>query len=201
MSDEVAIVACDDGESYVVRLLQEFGKGTSNLTPQKVADMWAQVRQHQVLFSDHTAGQAEPFLAILFNPASVWMEIVRLSDDELVGVIYISSVIPNFDAKGHFAIFDSQASKRKRIFWEVMAWMFDRYNLNRISAEAPPYQGGVLRFVERHLGMKREGERREAVLYKGRWWSLIEFGILRSELNQLLEPSEGVQSLNKEAEV
>jgi RimJ/RimL family protein N-acetyltransferase len=129
---------------------------------------------------------------------------VRASDETLVGVIYISSVIPNFDAKGHFVVFDSVASKRKKLFWEIMKWMFDRYNLHRISAEAPPYQGGVLRFIRKHLHMTEEGKRREAVLFRGEWWPLIEFGITRGEMDELLakdgdrsEPQEDVQSLNK----
>lgn len=196
MADEIIVVACDDGESYAVRLLHEFGSRTGSLTPQKVADLWAKIRKHEVLFSDQTMGQAEPFLAILFNPASVWLEIVRVSDEEVIGVIYISSVIPNFDAKGHFVVFDGVASKRRKIFWDVMNWMFVRYNLHRISAEAPPYQGGVLRFVKRHLCMKQEGERREAVVYKNRWWPLIEFGILRQEFEGLYTVPQDVQSLN-----
>lgn len=169
---------------YSVRLLHEFGNRTEYLTPQKISDLWRESSKHEVLFSDYTAGKVEPFLSMFFNPGSIWMEIFREETETPVGVAYITGVIPKFDAKGHFAFWDSVAKGREPLIWGIMEWLFDRFELNRISAETPPYQSGVIRFIKR-LGFQEEGTRRGAVIHKGRWMPLVEFGILREEFDSI----------------
>jgi RimJ/RimL family protein N-acetyltransferase len=202
---EILRIKCDDGRTgeheYSVRILHEFGKGF--LTPAKISQIWRRIKDYPVLFSDYTQGSAEAFLAVLFNPSSVWLEIIRLGDeDELIGVVYISRVIPRYDAMGHFAVWDGIASGRQKIFHYIMGWIFEKYELHRLSAEVPVYQKGVCRFAERHLAMKREGVRREGILHKGEWRDMLQFGLLKGELDELmLEYVEDVQSLNAYAGV
>lgn len=184
MSNEIFQVECVDrsGENiYSVRLLHEFGIGNGYLNPKKISDIWRQASKHPVLFSDYTEGRIEPFLELLTNPRSVWFEVVRVEDDLTIGAAYVDRVIPGFDAQGHFAVWDSIANGRQLIFQKIMDWLFNRYQLRRISCAVPPYQAGTIRFAK-SLGFKQEGERREAVVYKGKWFPLIEFGILRSEM-------------------
>jgi RimJ/RimL family protein N-acetyltransferase len=187
MPREIFAVQCSDRSGdhmYSVRLLHEFGVGDGYFNPRKVSELWSIARQNEVLFSDYTAGKVEPFLAILMNPASVWLEIFRITDDKPVGVAYISNVIPKFDAKGHFAVWDRIAGGREEIFWRIMEWMFEQYNLRRISAEAPVYQSGVIRFTKK-LGFKAEGTKKDGVLHKGKWMPLILFGITVEDFQQL----------------
>jgi hypothetical protein len=204
MDSGVIKVRCSDrtgAHEYSVHLMHEFGVATPRLVPRKVADLWAEVSKHSVLFSDHTMGEVEPFLAVLFNSASVWMEVVRETDGQIVGVIYITHVIPRFDCKGHFIFFDGKARGRERIFHEVMQWIIDRYGLRRISCEAPPYEPGLLRFIERRLKMKLEGTKREAVLYKNEWYPLKMFGITRDEVADILVSyDQDVQNMNTSPE-
>lgn len=169
---------------FSIRLLHEFGTRDDYLDARKVSDIWEQARKHDVLFSDYTAGKAEPFLIALFNPNSVWIEIVR--DEESVGVAYITHVVPKFDAKGHFAVWDKVAGGREKIFWMIMSWLFRRYQLHRISAETPRYQSGTMRFLRR-LGFVHEGQVREAVIHKGVWMPLETFGITISEFTSLMK--------------
>jgi hypothetical protein len=185
----------DRDELYSVRILHEFGKGDGYLDPTKIRDMWAAVKGHKVLFSDQTFGKAELFLTVLLDPTSVWLDIVRLPEDESVGVIHLSNVIPGFDAKGHFWIWDGAARPRKEIFFQAMEWVFERYGLHRLSAEVPAYQHGVLRFLTKHLRFVQEGVRREAVMYEGHWCPLIEHGITIDEF-QILRAEQDVQTLN-----
>lgn len=175
---ELDLVEREGLAHFEVRLLHEFGATDGYLTPEKISELWQLARKFDVLFSDYTVGKIEPFLHILLNPRSVWLEILR--NDEPVGVAYISHVNPKFDAKGHFAFWDSKAGGRAPVIWGIMEWMFQRYDLRRISAEVPPYQSGVIRFIKA-LGFVQEGERRDAVIYRDRWYPLIEFGILRYE--------------------
>jgi len=169
--------------TYEARLLHEFGSTDGYLNPAKVRELWLNLKKHDVLFSDYTAGKIEPFLEVLMNPNGVWLEFYRLGHGP-VGIGYLSRVIPKFDAYGHFAFWDSIASGRQPLVWGVLDWMFNRYKLHRISGAVPVYQSGTLRFVER-LGLKREGIRREAVLHKGFWMDMVELGILYSEFNEI----------------
>ena len=179
MPREITVVQCEDRSGkhlYSVRLLHEFGKSDGYMTPKKVSELWESARQHDVLFSDYTEGKVEPFLSVLMNPSSVWLEIFRETDSKPVGAAYISNVIPRFDAKGHFAVWDKIAGGREEIFFSIMDWMFLRFGLRRISVEVPAYQSGVIRFSKR-LGFKEEGTKRDGVLHKGVWMPLKLFGI------------------------
>jgi len=188
MNTEIMQVKCKDrtgDHKYSIRMLQEFGKNWGYLTNDKIAQLWAEVRKFDVLFSDYTRGKAEPFLDALFNPGSVWLEIFRLTDQRPIGAAYITNVIPHYDAKGHFTLWDKVGSGREPIFWDIMAWLMVRYDLHRITVEIPPYQSGVIRFTKK-MGFRPEGEKREAVLHKGKWMPLLIFGLLRSELEEII---------------
>lgn len=161
--------------TYSVRLLQQFGQGDGYLDAAKVGELWRIASRHEVLFSDFTAGKIEPFLQILFDPSSIWLEIFREGSGP-VGVAYLNHIIPRFDALGHFAVWDGVASGREEIFWLIAEWMFSNFELRRISCEIPPYQSGVIRFTKR-LGFKQEGVKREAVVHRGRWFPLLLFGM------------------------
>lgn len=187
-SDSLTVVEipCEDrgGEDiYQANLLREFDKNLA-LDSFKIRDLWAEFRKHDVLFSDYTAGQLLPFVAVLLDPRGVWLEVVRKTEPERpVGVAYITAVKPGHEADAHFAFWDSRGRGREPLVLFLAEWVMDRYHLHRLNAAVPAYQHGVLRFTER-LGFRREGAKREAVLYKGSRGPLILFGILRDEVDQ-----------------
>jgi len=171
--------------TYSIRVLHEFGKGSGYLNPQKIQEIWKHAKEFEVLFSDHTRGRFEVFMDVLLNPASVWLEIFRLSDEQSIGLIVLTHVLPHFDAHGHFTFWDSIAGGRQGLVLQVAKILFKVYDLRRMSAQVPKYQPGVIRFVKK-LGFKEEGEKREAVLYKGEWVPAILLGLLESELREAL---------------
>lgn len=169
-----------------VRLLHEFGTTTGYLTKAKVGELAREASKHDVLFSDYTEGhKLETFLDVFMDPRGVWFELFRLDTEEVVGAAYITKVIPGYDASAHFAFWDQVASGRQSLIQSLMHFVFRRYNLRRLSVEVPPYQRGTIRFVER-LGFTKEGEKREAVQYKGRWFPLLLFGITQGELEEIV---------------
>lgn len=170
--------------SLSVRLLQELGSPTPYLTTGKLRDLWIEYSQHDVLFSDETQGKVRPFVEVLLAPGSLWLEIFSLDQQKPVGIMSISDIIVGFDAKGHFAFWDSIAKDREPIVHETMKWVFQRYSLHRISAHVPIYQSGTIRFIKR-LGFEKEGEMREAVIRKGRWFPLVMFGITIEEFKEV----------------
>ena len=64
---------------------------------------------------------------------------------------------------------------------------FDVLNLNRIGLSVYAYNARGIRCYER-LGFKHEGRRRAARFWKGRYWDILEMGILESEWRAAREP-------------
>lgn len=171
-------------EKYEAELLWEGGRNFG-LTPYKIRDLWLESKDYDVLFSDETKGKFKPFFYTLVNPAATWFEVRRRGDDTPRGLVYFTQIIPHFDAQGHFTFWDKIAGGREPFILFLVEWIMDRYSLHRISAQVPPYQAGVIRFIKR-LGFEQEGEIREAVNYKGRKFPLILFGMTKDEVDEAI---------------
>jgi hypothetical protein len=178
-------IPCEDrsGEHvYEAHLIWELGKNYG-LSPKKISDIWREVKNFDVLFSDETRGDVEVLFDILIDPRSVWFELKKEGEERPIGIAYITNIIPGHDAQGHIAFWDRIAGGREPLLLFLMEWVSDRYKLHRFSAQVPPYQAGVIRFVKK-LGFREEGEMREAVLRHGRRWPLVLLGITKDELDE-----------------
>lgn len=171
---------------YSIRLLQKFGKVDPYLTPQKIQELWIECSQHDTLFTDYTLGKVEPFLDIMLASNAVVTEIYDIEDETPVGSMMLNRVIQNFDALGHFTLWNGRAKGKEPLFFEMMRVWMAEFNLNRISVEVTGHSKGVIRMVER-LGFQHEGTRRQGSLHKGVWVDLEMYGILGSELQEKLQ--------------
>lgn len=176
-------IISEDG--YSVRILHEFGDKSEYFDSKKIGQMWAEFKEHDVLFMDEIKGDPEAFIDIMMNPRSVWLEVFSLENELPIGVASLSGVIPGFDASGHFVFWDGRGRGREPLTMKIAHWFFVRYNLHRISAMIPENQKGTIRFTQR-LGFKREGVKREGTIRKDNWIDLAQFGLLRSELEEVL---------------
>lgn len=167
-----------------VRALQGFGQASSYLTPAKVRDLWIEYSAHDVLFSDYTKGKVEPFILSLLSPRSFWFELFEVNQGKPIGLAMLSDIIPQYDAKGHFAFWDKIGAGREPLVWELMDICFDEFDLHRMSVETPAYQRGTIRTIKR-LGFRPEGEKKEAIYYKGHWVNTVLFGITREEFERI----------------
>lgn len=186
---EILRVDLDEGEGqegFSIRLLQKFGQIDPYLTPNKIQQIWIEYSKHDVLFSDYTKGEVEPFLDMLFSPRAVIAEIHRLSDSSVTGLLMLTKVIPRFDALGHFAIWDRKVKGKEPLIWEMMRLWMDEFDLHRLSVETPGFGKGLIRMIER-LGFVHEGTRREGTIHKGAWVGLEMYGITRAELDLKLQ--------------
>jgi len=64
---------------------------------------------------------------------------------------------------------------------------FDVLNLNRIGLNVYEYNVRGIRCYER-VGFKHEGRRRAARFWKGKYWDILEMGLLESEWRSAREP-------------
>ncbi len=179
----------DGRKEYSVRLLQRLGEIDSYLTPQKIQELWIEFSQHDSLFSDYTEGKVEPFLDVLFDPRAIVAEIYNITDEVPSGSILLNKIIPHFDGMAHMTQWDSNVRRKDPLFHEMMRLWMDEFDLHRLSVEVPYHQRGVIRMIER-LGFQKEGTRREGSVHKGKWIDLAMFGILRSELRDLMREEE-----------
>lgn len=182
------------GALFQVRLIHEYGNfipkyNSPRKIKEKTAELYLKASQFDVLFYDDTNKSLTAFMAVFLDPKGTWMEVVRAEDDEVIGALYLTQILPGFDAHGHFTFWDGLASGREGIIWDTMKWVFDRYDLRRLSSEVPPYQKGVMRFMGR-LGFAEEGEKVEAIQHDGEWQSLHLYGITRGEFEEILERAE-----------
>ena len=173
-------------DDYSVRMLHEFGDKSEYMDSEKIGELWNNFKRHDVLFNDEIKGNAEAFIDIMMDPRSVWMEIYSLSKEVPVGVFSISKVIPGFDGWAHFGFWDGKGRGKEDLSLRTARWVFDRYKLHRMSVEVPVNQSGTIRFIHR-LGFSEEGIRREGTVRHGKWIDLLNFGLLRSELEEITD--------------
>lgn len=173
-------------KEYSVRLLQALGRVDPYLTSQKIQELWIEFSQHDSLFSDYTEGKVEPFLDVLFDNRAIVAEVYNVTDDRPAGSMMLNKIIPYFDAQAHFTQWDSNVRHKDPLFHQMMKIWMDQFELHRLSVELPYHQRGVIRLIER-LGFKEEGTRREGSIHKGAWIDLAMFGILKTELEDMLQ--------------
>jgi len=71
----------------------------------------------------------------------------------------------------------------KQMITEVLKVGFDEMQLHRISLGVYDYNTAALKCYQA-AGFSIEGTMREVLLHEGKWWSLIEMGILENEWQQ-----------------
>lgn len=171
---------------YSIRLLHRFGEKTDYMDTKKIAELWNEFKQHDVLFSDEVKGNLEAFLDIMFDVGSIWFEVYSMLLEKPLGVFTFSRVVPGFDALAHFAFWDGKARGREVICLLTANLIFHKYDLHRISADIPVNQKGVIRFAER-IGFVEEGVLREGTIRNGEWYDFKRFGLLRTEMREALD--------------
>lgn len=91
--------------------------------------------------------------------------------NELCGILLLTKVIPGYDAMCHFAFFDRALFGRTALMRRVIGQAFERFGLERLSAEIPEHLGPLIDFARRKLHFRYEGEvaAAKAGLPRSRW--------------------------------
>lgn len=89
------------------------------------------------------------------------------------------TLFPEFQGKGY----GSEA-----IRW-ALRYAFHHANLHRVGIGSVEFNQGALRLYEK-LGFKHEGRSREAIWHDGRFWDLVEMGMLESEWRDIQRAEE-----------
>jgi RimJ/RimL family protein N-acetyltransferase len=97
-------------------------------------------------------------------------------------------ILPEFQGKGY----GSEA-----IDW-ALDYAFRRAGLHRVKIAAFGYNVGAVKLYER-LGFKLEGRERESCWHEGKFWDLMEFGMLEGEWRALQEGRKEAEKMEEGA--
>lgn len=183
----VVSAVCDEPSGKVLREVRPMSLALPNLKR-----MWELSRQFNTLFNEETRGDFRKFLEVFLHqlpsgaiePNGLFWVI-----DDFVGMFYMTQIVPDVDANVHYTFFDRRHKGRVQLVREMLKYAFLHYNFQRLSVEIPYYAlHGVMPFVEA-VGFKSEGRKRSAAFYKGEWYDINLFGILRQEALGAIEDS------------
>lgn len=111
--------------------------------------------------------------------------------DDFIGVFYITDISPGLDAKCHFTFFDKKLQGRSDLFRELIRYVFAKYKFRRLTAEVPMYLNRRLReFLEKEVGLKREGFKRQAAFYNNDYFGVAILGILPEDIMPSEQPTQ-----------
>jgi RimJ/RimL family protein N-acetyltransferase len=108
--------------------------------------------------------------------------------DDFVGVFTLTDMTPS-DAIAHFTFLDRRFKGRLNLTKEMIKYVFETYGFNRLTVQVPLYVGNTtVKFVN-ELGFGYEGKKRKAALYKGNWFDVRCYGILKEEVLNVVRES------------
>lgn len=113
--------------------------------------------------------------------ARVW-EVWDTSEDDakIVGILYLTSILPGADAQAHFAFFDRKLGDKTSLLEEMISWTFADHDdwraLQRLTIEIPDFAFALARYAHKKLGFGGdfiykevgvEGVRRSTIEWRG----------------------------------
>jgi RimJ/RimL family protein N-acetyltransferase len=121
-------------------------------------------------------------------------EVWRVTEEtsEVVGVIYLTKVVPGQDATGHYIFFDHDLTTKTGAIKTVIDWAFEDHEdwkaLKRITVEVPAYAKILARHANKKLGfggpftykkLKIEGVKQQAVEWRGGLYDVYIMGLIK----------------------
>lgn len=115
-------------------------------------------------------------------------KVVEVETGETVGHISLGGISrKNRSARISRVLIGNEESKGKgyckQMIKAVLKIGFEELNLHRISLGVYDFNTSALKCYQ-SSGFVIEGTMRDVLLHKGKWWSLIEMGILENEWNE-----------------
>jgi RimJ/RimL family protein N-acetyltransferase len=127
-------------------------------------------------FDDHTRGKVDYFLTQFANEA---VEFYEMKDS---GLVVLSDICERGAARIHYLVWDRglEMHRQKAQAVEAFDYLFWKRRVHHIVGMIPSHNYYATRYAM-SVGMKFEGEIREDVLYKGRYYNTHIYGILEGE--------------------
>lgn len=174
-------VICEEPEGTFTRNVY-----LAKFTPNFLRDLWERQKKYKTLmgreistfpeFVDFFVKLVETKEGIKYEPRGICLVI-----DDLVGIFWISDITWPAYVEAHYTFFDGRHKGRENLVKAGCQYVFDILKINCIYVCVALYAKLPIRFVE-SLGFKKEGRLRARRLYRGSWWDVNSYSLLKEEL-------------------
>ncbi len=170
---------CQEPEGNIERAVRFMPLSIGNLRT-----LWERARQFDTLFGNEINNDFAKFIDVVMRQGPDGIEPTGLFwiVDDFVGMFYLTHIIPEEQADVHYSFFDRRHRGRLHLVKEMLKYGFKRYGFVRLNVWIPVYATKqAFEFVSQ-LGFKDEGKKRKGAYYKGKWFDVVLFGLLREEV-------------------
>lgn len=146
---------------------------------EKMKWLWERVCTQDYAFDDFSRGKWEWMCAMLADPRYRFFLIGES------GIFLVENPEEGKTVGIHFVVWDRNFSLQhdKAPAIELLEWLFYEVGVHRVQGNIPNYNKLAPRFVL-SFGFKYEGELRESVLWKGKYHSVMVYGLLEKDWAQ-----------------
>lgn len=180
-NDVTFSVLCEEPEGAIMRYVRPL-----ILTPENIQKFWDKARQFPSLYGKEILNDPQSFIDMFTRRKSngefdlnglLWVI------DDFVGVFYLSDITHDretpVDALVHYTFFDKRHKGRKLLVKGMIHYVFTTFMFRRLSIELPNYSKATARHFATDVGFHYEGKKLKAAKYKGDWFDVNLYGILR----------------------
>lgn len=140
--------------------------------------LWNHISTQEYAFDDLTRGNSQFWINKFGRPDCEHFEF----GDE--GYVLVAGITPKVNAEIHFVTWGKPAINQVlSAAKELIAYLFKKYDLNRITALCPNNNQQAIRFAVM-LRFKFEGEIRKCFLFHGQYYNMSVYGLLREEFEK-----------------
>lgn len=162
-------------------------------TPENLQKFWDKARQFPTLYGKEILSNPEEFYSLIMSEeldGSITPNGLFYVIDDFVGVFYLTNIdVMNKEASVHYSFFDRRTNGRHELTKEIIKYVFNKYPFQRLNASIPLYASPETRKFAIDVGFYLEGKKRSAAFYKGQWFSVMLYGILRDEAFRSSQPA------------
>lgn len=170
---------CEEPEGYVERFVYPM-----LFTPENLRRFWDESRKFRYIFTEDVRQDFRKFCELIVHeengelvPNGLFWVV-----DDFVGVFYMTRITPGADADVHYSFFDRRQKGRVKLVRTMLKYVFERYQLRRVTAEIPYFASWITRNFTESIGFVKEGRKRKAIWFNDDWFDIGIYGILREEV-------------------
>lgn len=93
---------------------------------------------------------------VLLDPQAMAWEVWNMEKGEVIGLIYLTQVVPGCDALAHYVFFDGDLAGKTELLKAMMRWCFEDHDgwraLKRLSVMVPDFAFALARHAVTKLG-------------------------------------------------
>ena len=159
------------------------GTCTLVLTPEKLRALWETFSGISGLLDDYGKGRFDIFVSKFCDPDSIWLECT-----DFPGVVYATGIRAGLSAFVHFTFLDRKLRGREQFLLDVLQWLVNMLQLEKVNCFVPDYCRTLLAFLGR-LGFTTEGKIRNWSRHDGQLFSVVALGMTKEEVNGRVFPT------------